>query len=150
MKCPDCRAEMALDALTCRCGWKASSTPRHAAAQAPAQGELAAPADPAARERAMKQIRAMYRRRETGSKFEHWTRNIRQETVDWLVAQAAPEQAKDKCLCRMQAEFVIDAKFRLIPLEQRAALRAQARAERMAFEAEVEARGQVQQGAASG
>jgi hypothetical protein len=144
MKCPDCRADMALNALACRCGWKASAAPK-----AVVQPSLDIPAtpqlSPEERERRHQAMRAMIKRlRETPTEslFERWTKNIRQETVDIVVYQAAG--TPDKCLQRMQAEFVIDAKFRVIPLPQRQGLRDAARAERIRFEEEVAARGQVE------
>lgn len=140
MRCPDCRTDMALEALTCRCGWKASAAPRPAE---PRQDALEVPADPAVRERAMALIRALYKKRASGSRFEQWTRNIQQKTIDWLVAQAAPDQATDKCLCRMKDESVIDENYRLIPLEKREELRASARAERQRFENEVQSTNRV-------
>lgn len=109
------------------CGWRATTAPA-AQPDLPAVDPL--PADPAVRERAMALIRSLYRKRDSGSKFEQWTRNVQQKTVDWLVAQAAPDQATDKCLCRMKAEAVIDENYRLIPLEKREELRAKLKAER--------------------
>lgn len=135
MRCPNqkCGRAIAVEDTSCICGWKARAAP----AVQQRQAELEAQADPAVRDRAMAQIRSLYRKRPDGSLFEQWMRRMTQQTVNWLVAQAAPEQGKDKCLCRMKAEGVIDEDYRLIPLEKRAEAKAARQAERRAFETSI-------------
>jgi hypothetical protein len=144
VRCPNhkCGRAIAVEATSCICGWRASAAP---APRAEVEPE-ATPLSEAKRQALHAQIRrtlAAMRTTSTDEPFDRWTRGMTQETVNLLVRQAIPDQAKDKCLARLREACVIDEKFRLIPVEQRQALREAARAERLRFEAELAERRRV-------
>lgn len=62
--------------------------------------------------------------------FEAWARVMRQDTVDRMVLMDTPDD--QRVLARLRRECVIDEQNRLIPLEERDALRAQRDEERRA------------------
>jgi hypothetical protein len=153
-QCPDCNKALAFNATTCRCGWKLT---RFSRPEAPAQVQV----DFAEQERVAKtqeearrfmakhglkdaedckrylrqQIRTFIRPPE-GSIFERWCRSMNQSTVDWL-RRSEGEDAK-RLLRRLRAAAVIDDEYRLIQMDERAAVLARLQEERRAVEAELE------------
>lgn len=174
MKCPDCRSEIALEAVSCRCGWKTSAvgaaragTPRvycstvgceQPAAFLVGGRNLCRLCDARIRQEEAaencrrqglntpEEIRAdcMRKMRTFGitPKLDAWLRIITQGTVDRLLLNGDEHTLK-----RLREACAIDEQNKLVPPEQRDAVRAQRDAARTAdrerIEAELAARGAV-------